>query len=214
MAAVDDSGLRRAFFLLTQVALAARAPDWEERLKGVGIALSPSDSILELTAAVQSSMDDWIEARGRHTDISDMAQQAACEALTSLASEEARTLFGAGRDELLTALHSLSTKAGFSRLSQRFFGGFLSRYLGFYLSRVTATGVGTAALPQLGDMARFEQTLRSHCNQTAWIVNEFSGAWFSKTEWERGINEGNTAGFVAVALHKLSAELQTQEGAR
>ena len=211
--AIDDVGLQHTVYVLTQVVLAVREPDWQQRLGALGITLPPTAGVMDLTAAVQAAIDDHIESVGRHTDVSEMAQQAAGEALATLTEARAVTLFGQVRDELLGALKSLSTKDGFARLGQKFFGQFMSRFLGFYLSRITAAGMGGDRLHQLGDLAQFNDALRTHCEESAQIVKEFSGSWFSKTEWEKGITPENTLGFVAVALKKLQAELK-QQGAK
>jgi hypothetical protein len=41
-------------------------------------------------------------------------------------------------------------------------------------------------------------------------VQDFCGDWYSKTEFQHGIDLQNTSGFMAVALKKLQAELQKQ----
>src|SRR6266404_2748167 len=42
--AINDVGLRRTFYLLTQLVLAARESDWRERLGNVGIEIGEGDS--------------------------------------------------------------------------------------------------------------------------------------------------------------------------
>src|SRR5439155_20187418 len=104
----------------------------------------------------------------------------------------------------------LSTKVGFARLGQRFFGCFMMRFLNFYVSRITASQVGGERLQQLGDLTQFNDALRTHCQQSARIVHDFCGEWYSKTEFQQGIDLNNTSGFMAVALRKLQAELKRQ----
>lgn len=212
--AKGDAGLQYAFYLLTQITLAAREPDWRQRLQRVGIDLPENATTLDLTVSFQTAIDDHIAAKGRRTDVSEMAQQAAGEALASLAGPRSVTLFGQGRSELLAALRELSTRKGFARLGQRFFGGFMSRFLNFYLSRVTAGNLGGDRFPQIGDLAQFNDALRLHCEQSARIVRDYCGSWYSKTEFQEGINPENTAAFTAVALKKLGSELKQQRAGR
>src|SRR5438552_2917907 len=87
-----------------------------------------------------------------HTRLSEVAQQSAGEALTSLAGSRTLSMFEGGSADLKNALHSLSTKKGFGELGQRFFGRFVARFLNFYLSRVTAAAVGGQRLRNLGDV--------------------------------------------------------------
>lgn len=208
--AIDDRGLRFTFYLLTQVVLAARGNEWQEGLKPFGIALASEATLFDLTAEMQHSIDDYLAQHGRATDISEMAQAAAGEALTALAGPRAVTLFGCGRDELQFALRELSTKNGFADLGQRFFGRFMTRFLNFYLSRVTAAEVNGKRLQQVGDITRFNDALQLHCQQSALIVRDFCGEWYSKTEFREGISLDNTSRFMATAMKKLQAELQQQ----
>src|SRR5436190_14359986 len=53
--AINDVGLRRTFYLLTQLVLAARESDWRQRLGSVGIEIAEGDSTFELTAKIQDS---------------------------------------------------------------------------------------------------------------------------------------------------------------
>jgi hypothetical protein len=208
---INDPGLRFTFYLLTQIVLAARETNWQDSLAGFGIHIADDSSVFDLTSEFQIAIDDHLSKHGGSTDVSEMAQKAAGEAIARLASPKANTLFGTGSDEVQDALKDLSTKAGFARLGQRFFGGFMARFLNFYLSRVTAGQVGEAGCQQVGDLTRFNEALAAHCQQSARIVHDFCGEWYSKTEFQKGIDLENTSGFMAVAMKKLKAELQRQK---
>jgi len=208
--AVDDLGLRHTFFLLTQIALASRQDDWQIRLAEAGINITNDASIFDLTAGLQLAIDDYVSEHGRATDISEMAQRAAGEALASLAADNSVTLFGSGGAELQSAIRGLSTSKGFSDLGQMFFGRFTMRFLNFYLSRITARELGTERVPNVAEVSRFNDTLRTHCEQSARITRDFCGQWYSKTEYMEGIDRHNAARFMAIALRKLSRELAKQ----
>lgn len=208
--AADDLGLSYSFYLLAQLALASREENWQDRLRNFGIHLAEGATVFDLTVELQSAVDDYLLKRGHSSDISEMAQRAVGEAVSSLAGPESITLFGAGRDELRSAVHSLSTKKGFGLLGQRFFGRFMAHFLNFYLSRVTAFELGGGHLQQLGDISRFNEALEEHCEQSARVVRDFSSGWYSKTEYEAGIDLQNSSRFVAIALQKLRDELQRQ----
>ena len=164
---VDDPGLRYTFFLLTQIALAAREEDWRERLARFGIHASEDSSLYDLTAELQTAIDAYVSTHGGATDVSEMAQQAAGDALSRLAGPAARTLFGNRGEVVQEAVRKLSTKAGFARLGQQFFGCFMTRFLNFYLSRVTAGGVGGGTLHNVGSLSGFNDALDAHCRQSA-----------------------------------------------
>ncbi len=210
--ALLDEGLRHTFYTLTQIVLAAREEDWKAKLEAAGVAVPAGGNLLDFTTSVQDAIDDHILSRGKSTDVSEMAQQAAGEALASLAEPSASSLFGGGEEQLNRALRELSTKEGFARLGQRFFGRFMSRFLNFYLSRITAHAVGRGRLPQVGDLSSFNEGLNHHCEQSARIVRDFCGQWYSKTNYKEGINPANVTRFMAVALKKLRKEVQLQRG--
>jgi hypothetical protein len=212
--AASDKGLCLTFFLLTQIALASRVEDWSAELRKNGIVLQSSDSLNDLTRAFQNAVDRGLERTGDSSDIGEMAQRAAGDALSKLAADQAATLFGNSGEELRVAVRSLSTPAGFGALGQMFFGSFLSRFLNFYLSRITASELGRGTLGDLSDITRFNSQLARHCEQSAAIVRDFSGEWYSKTEYLHGISLARTRGFVAIAVKKLKAELRAQQDER
>jgi hypothetical protein len=119
-------------------------------------------------------------------------------------------MFGGSSDDVRNAIRSFSTKKGFGYLGQRFFGRFVARFLNFYLSRVTAASLGSPRLRDLGDVAQFNDALRVHCDQSARIVRDFCGEWFSKTVYREGIDLKNTSRFLAVAFRKIRSELGRQ----
>ncbi|HEY3321212.1 MAG TPA: hypothetical protein VGP72_12150 [Planctomycetota bacterium] len=209
-AAKSDYGLRYSFYLLTQLVLAMRQSDWPRRLQLLGINVAHPATVFELCVQVQGVIDDHVRQFARHTDVSEMAMHAVGEALSSLAAPDAATLFGSGPDELQCAVRALSTKEGFARLGQKFFSQFVARYLNFFLSRATAANVGGRRIHQLGDLCEFNEALRLHCEQSALIVRDFCGDWYSKTEFKEGITIENTSRFMAVAMKKLSDELKRQ----
>jgi hypothetical protein len=212
--AMDDPGLSRAFFLLTRVVLAARKDEWKARLAEVGINLPAQASLFDLTSELHAAIDGATQAGGRPTDISEMAQAALGQAFVELASPHTVALFGSSDEHLVGALRALSTKRNFGELGQRFFGHFLARFLNSYLSRITAGETGGDNLRQVGALTRFNAQLDAHCIQSARIVRDFCGGWYSKTEYVEGINPENTRRFVAVAIRKLSAEMRRQETER
>lgn len=209
-AAINDPGLRFTFYALTQLVLATRQTEWQGELASLGIQLSENSGLFDLTAEFQAVIDDHLQKLGRRSDISEMAQKAAGEAIASLAGSRSKTLFGSGPDELKDAVRELSTKKGFAKLGQKFFGRFMCRFLNFYLSRITPQQVGSDRLTNTRALSEFNETLDTHCHQSSKIVHDFCGEWYSKTEFQKGISLDNTSGFMAIAVKKLQAELRKQ----
>jgi len=210
--ASDDAGVRYTFYLLTRLALASRRPDWRTELDVHGIALSDQSSVFDLIAEVQSAIDRYVGGTSLGaTDLSEMAQQAAGEALTSLLTAQTPSMFGeVDSNDLKNAVRALSTKRGFGQLGQRFFARFVARFLNFHLSRATAAGLGAPRLQNLGHIGEFNEALTTHCEESARIVRDFCGDWYSKTEYEQGIDLASSSRFLAVAVKKLQSELQHQ----
>jgi hypothetical protein len=210
--ASDDAGVRYTFYLLTQLALASRQSDWRAALSEHRIALSDQSSVFDLTAEVQGAIDRYVGGTAVGvTDLSEMAQQAAGEALTSLLAPDPPNLFGDADSKVLkNALRTLSTKRGFGQLGQRFFARFVARFLNFHLSRATAAGLGSPRLQNLAHIGEFNEALTTHCEESARIVRDFCGDWYSKTDYEQGIDLANSSRFLAVAVKKLRTELQHQ----
>ena len=209
--ATADPGVRYTFYLMTQVALASRRSDWEKTLRNFGIQLTANSTVFDLTAQLQDAIDHYVSRNpGGATDLSEIAQQSAGEAIASLTGDRTMNLFASGMD-IRDVVHPLSTKKGFGQLGQRFFGNFIARFLNFYLSRVTADAIGGARLRDLGDVAQFNRSLRAHCDQSARIVRDFCGEWYSKTEYQKGIDLENTSSFLAIAFKKLRNELRQQK---
>jgi hypothetical protein len=209
-AATKDEGISYAFYALSQVALASRTKTWLEELKKIGMSLSGTSSLEDLTAEMQASVDRYLRSRGCVTDISEIAQKAAGEAMIGTAREKLSTLFGLSIEEVRLAVRKVSTKKGFGELGQRFFGVFMTRFLNFYLSRVTATYVGSGRIAQVDDISSFNRALQLHCEESARIVRDFCAEWYSKTQYTKGIHLDNVSGFISVALRKLEAELRQQ----
>lgn len=209
--AIGDARLTHIFYLLTQVVLSSRHDNWEQTLAQYGISLAEDSSCFDLLTQMHAAADHHMDRQQYTSDVGEIAQKAAGEALAELIASGASTLFGAGRRELQQSVKQCSTKAGFARLGQKFFGKFLAHYLNFYLSRITADRTGSVSLAHIGDVSQFNSVLESHCEQSAGIVRDFCGGWVSKTAFQQGITQENTSRFIAVALRKLRDELKQQE---
>jgi len=206
-----DPGLKYAFYLLTQIVLAARQDNWTEGLSNIGIYLQKDATGFDLACETQFAIDKFLSHEGARSDVAEIAQKSLGQALSELTTRGTASLFDPSSAELHMALREHSTKTGFSDLSQKFFGNYVSQFLNFYLSRVTAGSLDTQRLKQLGDLNEFNRALQLHCEQSARIIHDFSGDWYSKTEYQEGINPSNTARFIAVAIKKIKAELEKQK---
>jgi hypothetical protein len=212
--AKNDKGVRYCVYLLTQIAVSSRLPDWRQRLVALGISLDDGASIYDLILQYQCAVDDYVQTNRCVSDLSEMAQQAAGEALLAAAKRIPVPLFSDGPEDVARILRTVSNKSGFGELGQIFFGRLLARYLNFYLSRLAASHAGAASLPSIAGIGDLNDALLSHCQQSALIVRDFCGDWYSATQFREGITPQNTSRFVAVALNKVRAEIVSQQDSR
>lgn len=211
--AADDDGVARATWLLTQLPLAARDPNYLQRLAALGVNVSEAPGLAEIVGAFTDAVDTHMRRSGGRTDLGEMAQMAAAETLTSLLGQRTQSLFGTSPDDVRRELAGLATTKQFGTLARDFFAGLTQRYLSFFLSRELSNHVGgDRRFANTADHGEFNDALSLHCVQASRIVEEFAGSWFSKTNWEQGITPENSKRFAAVALKKLRAELKKGGG--
>ena len=206
--AAKDPGLVHTFWLLTQVPLAARSENFVAGLRKLGLEVSNTPSLLEVVGAFTGAVDTHLRRSRGRTDLGEMAQMAASEALTALGRPQTETLFGTTATDVQQAFKSFSTTKQFSSLAKEFFSRLGKKYLTYFLSRELSNYVsGNGRFTSIDKHAEFNEALELHCRQASRIIEEFSGGWFSKTNFEGGITPEKAAGFVHVALKKLRAEL-------
>ena len=86
----------------------------------------------------------------------------------------------------------------------------MSRFLNFYpagLQRDKSVAHGSVRSVSHRTSTKLSNIIAT---QSARIAHDFCGDWYSKTEFQHGIDLQNTSRFMAVALKKLQAELQQQ----
>lgn len=210
-----DVGLAYAFWLLTQVPLAARRPDFPNRLRALGLdGLSDEPTLIEIIAAFGREVDRRVGAKGRRTDLGEMAQHAASETLASLAGRELPSLFSPSPADVQRALAKLGSSDRFSLVSRDFFSRLTNRSLEYFLSRELSTHVGPGKrFAAIGEHTEFNAALDQHCREASRIIKEFSGGWYGKTLHEKKeISEDDARKFAHVAFKKLRAELRKRRG--
>jgi hypothetical protein len=208
-ASASDPGLRHAFWLLTQLPLAARSTDFTERLSQLGMGTGKEPSLLTLAAELQRSIDARIRNARAKTDLGQMAKLAATEALTTRLAGDLPGLFGTTGEDVRYALGKLAAPDRFAKLSRDFFARLVNRNLEYFISRAIADHIGPRrGLRSIEDYGAFRQALALHCYEAALIVEAFSSEWYAKANWKGGITEAKAAGFTYVAFKKLREELR------
>lgn len=206
-----DEGLQYSFYLLSQLILKSKTDNWYKELSHLGLNINEKSTALDVEIELHSAIDDYCEANNIHSDISEIAQKAVGSTLSNLVLENSASLFNDHATDIKVALKRYSTVKGFSEVGQKFFGSFLSKYLNFYLSRISASTLGRGLITKVNDISNFNHSFENHCYQSAKIIKEFTGEWISKTEFEQGVNQENIGRFLVVSIKKIQAELGKQE---
>jgi hypothetical protein len=207
--AAGDEGFRHVLWLLTQITLAAREKDFGRSLRKLGLDVSTAPGLLEIVGAVSTQVDRHLSERKARSDVSEMAQFAAVEALSEGTLRRSRNLFGTTPDDVHEAVRDMSTKKNFAVLAKDFFSRFSYRYLAYFVSRESSKHVGPGgAIDGIDAHTAFKEALELHCRQAAVIVEDFAGGWYTKTNYETGITPEKARGFGHVALKKMAAELK------
>jgi hypothetical protein len=212
--AAKDPVVRAAVYLLTQIPLAARKDNFVSELRTLGLRVSDRPSLVEIVSALTDAVDRQVRSVGGRTDFSEMVQLAAAESLHAIGGRELPRLFGTTPEDVRNALGGLGTVKQFSVLARDFFARLTRRHLDYYLSRELSNHVGIGSRFQtVREHKQFEEALDLHCRETARIVKEFSGEWFSKQNYEGGIDQAKAGGFVHVAFDKIRKELRMRRNA-
>ncbi len=205
----DDPALLHSFWLLTQLPLAARTPDFLESLQALGLRIDRDPSLLEIVGALTEAIDRQTESAGGRTDLGEMAQLAAADSLATVVGSNLPSLFGPSADDVQLELGKFAARDRFAVLARDFFARLTERYLDYYLSRELSNHIGSTRRFISSDAhADFNDALSQYCREASRIVEAFAGGWYSKTNFEGGITPEKAGAFVFVALRKVRQELR------
>ena len=130
-----DAALAYSFWLLTQIPLAARSPDFGGATRAIGIEIGSEPTLLEVVAAFSDAVDRAAAGERGRTDLGEMAQKAASESLATVAGAVLPGLFGPTPGDVRLALGKLAAPDRFARLARDFFARLTRHHLDYYLSR-------------------------------------------------------------------------------
>jgi hypothetical protein len=207
-----DPLLAYSFWLLTQLPLAARAPDFPDAAGRLGLDIGSEPSLLEVVGAFSDAIDRATAGASGRTDLGEMARKAATESLTAIAGADLPSLFAVTSEDIRLEVAKLAAPDRFARLARDFFARLTRHHLDYYLSRALADQVGPGRrLPTIADHSAFDSALDQHCREASRIVESFASGWFSKTNYKGGITPEKARNFAFVALGKIAAELRQRQ---
>ena len=120
-ASAERFGSGPSFWLLTQLPLCARAENYTEELRRVGISVSERPTLMELVGAFSDAVDAHVRRVGGRTDLGEMGQMGAAESLSDHVGQRSRSLFGTTPEDVKRALSNLATPKQFSTFARDFF---------------------------------------------------------------------------------------------
>ena len=209
----SDPALVHSFWLLTQLPLAARSPDFEDNLQALGLRVDRDPTLMEIVGAMSEAIDRRAGQAGGRTDLGELAQHAAVESLAAVVSADLPSLFEPNPGDVRLALGKFAARDRFAELARNFFAKLTQRHLDYYLSRELSNHTGPGQrLSTINEHTAFNAALELHCREASRIVERFAGGWFSKTHFEGGITPEKAGAFIFVALRKISRELGKRRG--
>ena len=213
--ASNDPAFLHAFWLLTQVPLAARGPNFADDLRRLGVHVPDQPGLMDVAAAVSGAVDRYAREQGGRTDLGEMAQMAAIESLTSLVGRDLPSLFEPEPGETQRTIGRFAGGQRFSALAREFFARLTQRSLDYYLSRELNRHIGPGECFR-DDAARFQfnKALNQHCREASRIVEAFAGGWYGKNVYQGdGLTPDDVRRFAPVAFKKIRAELRKRRDA-
>jgi hypothetical protein len=209
--AKGDPGFGYTIWLLTQVPLAARAPNFPARLVELGFDPGAEQSIFSLVAGFSKAVDRNSARRADRTDLGELARQAAAESLSYFVGSGTPSLFDSTAQDVQRELAHLATRHGFAGLARDFFARLTFKTLDYYVSRELPKHVGPGkAVASIDGQIAFRRALEKHCREASVIVQEFAGGWFSKSNYRNTLKPTTAQNFADYALKKMHDELRAR----
>jgi hypothetical protein len=212
--ASTDAAARYSFWLLAKIPSAARENNFASALRRLGLDVPDHPVVTDVVCGFANAVDRHLAVHGVRTDFGEIAEQSAVEALYAVGSQQAHELFGVSAESTKGALSGFATVKQFAVLARDFFARLTRRHLDYYLSRELSNHVGPSQrFPSLREHRAFEQALDLHCREATRIIQEYSGEWLSKHNFEGGVDLRKAGGFVKYASQKIAGELQHRRAA-
>lgn len=208
----SDPALAFSYWLLTQITSRAKSENYLEEIRKIGLDISKARSAFDFLGLIATFTRAQIKLRGETFPISEFAQLSLREVLTETIGQQSQTLFSTTQEDVILACRKYSTPNQFAKLARLYFAKVLNRVLQFFISKETPNKIGLERkFKDISDLSSFNLALEAYCYQSAKIVEEFAGGWYSKRNWQGEISEHDAKGFISVAMEKLRAEIAREE---
>jgi hypothetical protein len=209
--AASDAGVVATVRLLLMIPHAARNDPFSDSLAACSVRVPSDPSFMDVLGGFSDALDAAMPNNRGRTDLGEMAQMAAAETLAATVGAESTSLYGASPDAVRQAFAGLATVNRFGLFARMFFARFTFKTLDYFLSRAAADHVGEGRrFTTLDTYAEFSGALELHCKEAARYVEQFSGEWASRENYETGGTFGGdlVPRFIGGAMNKLVNEFK------
>lgn len=210
--AQHDTGFREAVHILSQLAVAASKEDPAAHLAKIGVHIPKDTSLPEVIVAITDAMDRRLAGTKDRSDFGEMAQRSLVRAVTQHMKARLPELFAPSEHDVRAALQDLRKKKAFGELSRSFFSHVSNEFMGYFLSKTMSSHIGEGqAFATTNQVTQFQQAMKTHCDESSVVVEQYSGDWFSKHRFEEAgdISRESADGFGWYALEKMRSAMLT-----
>ncbi|MBP7830992.1 MAG: hypothetical protein KA248_13855 [Kiritimatiellae bacterium] len=204
-----DAGFREAVQLLVEIGQAGSQKDPAAYLAKAGIQLPSQPSLTDVAVGIAQALERRINSSGKQSEFGEKARSALVGAVTEHIEKRMGTLLsGAGEDAAL-GLKGLHTEKGFGELGRSFFSKLTYGCMDWFLSRTLSAHVGAGQrFATMNQLAQFESALKTHCEESSVIVQDYCGEWFAKHRYTEGgrISGKSIDGFGWFGVEKMRGE--------
>jgi hypothetical protein len=204
----SDPTLQHTIWLLARLGASAKSDDFVAQLGALDIDARRASSGAGLVAEIGKVVRTQAPPTSA---LAELALKAAQRVVSERIVEQSRTLFGTTIDDVRAATAKFGTKDGFADLSKDFFGDFAARTVRFLADKELSNHVGPhGSIRTVEDASALAKDIERYCRESAEIVRDFAGGWYSKANWEteHEIDRKRAEGFLAYALTKLRSEVE------
>lgn len=209
----NDPGFSEAVWVLTQLAVAAKAPEPGVILEAIGLKLDAQSSVADVAACLHETLDRSLSRRSERSDFGEMAQSALVSAVARHLNDKLGTLVAPTANDIYRSLAHLGRTTEFGLLSRSFFARLAGDCMDYFLSKSLGAEVGAGRrFVTTAQVAEFEGAMATHAFEAAKVVEQFSGEWMSKHrfEGEGRIGRDESDHFGWYALEKVRAEMKAR----
>jgi hypothetical protein len=209
-----DPSIGYCFWLLTRITWYARQSDFVERIQQIGIPIASSTSTFSFISGVSEHARQQCTRLGGSSIFREMAYLALKQTMSEITLTSANSLFGSSIANIQEACRANSSKKQFGIVSRRFFAGFLSQFLRYFVDKELSNHVGPGnRIENILAANDFGNALTAYAWQSSKIMEDFAAGWFAKRSWETegDITTEDAQKFVAVALRKMQMEVGRED---